>query len=192
MQTKSKIFINLIYEYFTPHGVLKNGTFYKKINSIFKKSLDVYESEHYGGVLYDYFYKIKKLDLYKINFINFEKIKNTNFSTEYVNLYIIENPTETKFYINEKMIKDIKQVGNYYFVIYSKDGNYSEEFINSLVDLKKKYLINKNRFIFLSEEKPDKNIDWKFLQINQSDFENKNLITNLLETIKKLTKSEFI
>ena len=186
--------INLIYEYSTPYGILKNGIHYSKINSIYKNSLTHFEKEWYDSNLYSYFTKLNELDEYNISFVHYNDIRKFS-STEtgnVLNLYCIENFSESEIYINDLVVNLLKETDNYYFLFENFNKIPTDKNIEDLSKFKKEFFINKNRFIYTSDIKPTTNIQWQFMESSIGDLNKEVFIKKIIKIINGIKLQSFI
>lgn len=186
--------INLIYEYSTPYGILKNGIHYSKLNSIYKNSLTHFEKEWYESKLYSYFKTLNNFDNYNVSFIHYNDIRKYNSYNNGINLnfYCIENFSNSEIYVNDLVVNLLKEFDNYYFIFENFNNIPTDKNIEELILFKKEHLINKNRFVYLSNINPETNIQWKFVEYSVDNLYKEIFIKKIIKTIDNIKNTKFI
>ena len=190
MNNDSYCFINYIYEYSTPFGILNNNIQADKLSNIFNRSLKEKEDEYYNNKTLKFFIDNKNNKYQDNTIIQFKHYHDIGAGgDDHINLYIIEDYQGGVLNINPKFIEKLKLSTNYYFIFYNTFISNIDTFNKGIEAFKIKNKILRHHTILLStEEYQSKN--WNYHYCDDSFFENMKFIefikSNLYENPKIL------
>jgi hypothetical protein len=179
-----KYFINYVYQYSTPYGILKNNLPLENMSSIFKESLESKNGKYYDDLFYPYLKEIKEKNIPNV-FINFHHYHNLISTREdHTHLYIIQDYQGDDFNINPRFIERMSESEVYYVLFYTKKIENLEKFNKGINKFKKEFKLTKKHTCILSNSDiSEMGNGFLYFNINDNLFEGANFINFIKENL---------
>jgi len=170
-------YINFIYLHQTPYGYVNNGYTHEKYREIYLNARTKYESQYYESKMRDYLNSQSNHEDYVISYVDFRTIWLTPQKQFWKNFYVLENIKDKKFNIPKQIFTEILQTKYFYFLILDEEGLIDDEFIEHIKDIRIKYRIRREKFIYLGKNFKE-GLNMHFFEFN-FDYKNRKLLEDL-------------
>lgn len=182
---------NFLYNYHTPYGILPNGLSSDELYSIIKTSLNKYEAHHYISDFKNYLETHTSL-IYDTKIISPVFFRSDKYKKGLYNFFVIEDFNNKFIDTSDNTITTLKQWNDFYIILINFNSDISSSKLEELKQFKSKYRINKNKIIYISDIKPDSNIQWRFLKSSKSDLTKDIILKKINKKITEINEIKFI
>lgn len=183
--------LNFLYNYQTPYGILPNGLSADNVYSIMKASISNYEAHRYVSDFKNYLETHKSLS-YDSKIISPVFFRSDKYKKGLYNFFVIEDFNNLLIDISDNTITTLKQWNDFYIILINFGEDISLSKVEELKEFKSKYRINKNKIIYISDVKPESNIQWSYVNASKSDLTKDIILKKIDKKIQDINETKFI